>query len=123
MVPLPFDFSDPVVFCFDQWRRRVIAREHRWHSHVVAEHPELRDGHGEVETSIRTPEFVNLDATRPNTEVFYRTIEPPHPYAGYYCKVVVRYGPGNMAGGVTDGEVVTAFVTNKVRKGEQRKWP
>lgn len=122
-MPLPPDSSDPVVDCFDRWSRRVIAREHRWDSHIVAEHPEMLDDYGEVEATIRNPEFVNFDATRPQTDVFYRTIEPPHPYAGYYCKVVVRYGPGNVAGTITDGEVVTAFVTNKVRKGEQHKWP
>lgn len=93
-VPPPVDVSDPVVYCFDQWRRQAIAREHRWDSHAVTRHPELKGSYAEVEATIRRPDFGNLDATYPDTEVFYRTIEPPHPKAGYYCKVVVRFGPG-----------------------------
>jgi hypothetical protein len=117
------DLSTPAIYCPDPWGRLVIARQQRWDDHIAGGHPELINQYEAVETVIRVPDRVMHDATFGNRENFYRALAGPPRYAGKWLKVCIAYGPGNFFGTFQAGEVVTAYITSKIGKGERQKWP
>ena len=111
-----------VLACIDPFSRVVVARRDWWIAHVLDRHPEV-DGHeGAVQRTIEWPDVVTRDAEYPNGVNYYRMDALPG-YAGKYLKVAVGYDPDNSVGVVAVGEVVTAYPTRRVKKGEQHLWP
>ncbi|MCC6313919.1 MAG: hypothetical protein IT337_07880 [Thermomicrobiales bacterium] len=118
-----FDGSPPVIACTDRWGRVVVVREYRWDTHIVSRHPELEGQYKAVEMAIRHPDVVKHDATFATGEAFYRSLTEPQRYAGRYLKVCIAFSPGDRPDAYQTGEVITAYITSRIAKGERHKWP
>ena len=114
--------GDVILACVDPYSRVVVIRRDWWVTHVLDRHPEL-DGHAEpVQRTIEQPDVVTRDAIYPNGTNFYRMDALPS-HAGKYLKAVVGDDPNSFVGVVFVGEVVTAYPTRRVKRGEQQLWP
>ncbi len=112
-----------VVSAVDRWGRDMVAYLGRWESHVEQRHPELDEHFDAVDLALRDPEVITLDAVHPNRENFYRRGALPPPYDRLYLKVCMAMGGRSPRGLPTTGEVVTAYPTPRVGRGEAQKWP
>jgi len=81
--------------------------EDRW-KHVL-EHPEMRDQLHRMKEAIADPDEIRGSAHTPSIRLFYK-LSPHSPVSEKYMLVIVN---------VLDGEgfIVTAFFTDKVKKG------
>lgn len=118
----PLDPSPPLFEGIDPIGRRVVARLRRWDGHVRDKHPEVVDHHPAVRAAIEAPTFVTRDADHPERENFYRFGTLPG--VDRHClQVCVEFGPGDVSGNRSDGEVITAYPTRKLKRREVRIWP
>ncbi len=109
-----------VLRCVD-YRQEIMLTEQCWQDHILVQHPELEGYESAVEHALTAPEFVNNDATHPNRESHYCRSPLPANYVGVYVKVVVEYGAAD-AHSCYDGEVVTAYLVDRPKPRERRKW-
>lgn len=113
--------SPLIVFrCVDRFGREVVLHDHQWRYHVQ-QHPELVGQEAAVEGAITGAKRIRIDVTHPNRRCYYRPGALPAPHNRDYLKVVVRFGPPD-ARGVVRGEVVTAYATPTLKRGEAREW-
>jgi hypothetical protein len=98
-----------IADCFGQMVRLTDERL----AHIL-EHPEMRDLTAEVERTLREPQLVRRSRSDAAVRLFYefyaRTI-----VGGKWLCVVVKYGEN-------DAFVVTAYLTDKPKPGEDL-WP
>jgi hypothetical protein len=76
---------------------------------IQRKHPEIIGKESEVQQCLRTPSLVRRSTQDPLVYLFYIPL-PPH-----YLAVVVKRLNG-------DGFIITSYVTDKVKEGEQI-WP
>lgn len=115
--------EDIVLHCFDPVGREVIARLGRWEDHIERRHPEIDEHFDAVQQTIESPELITIDPIDARRENFYRRGALPAPYDRIYLKVCVAYGPGNVLGTFQVGEVITAYPTRKIGRGEAQREP
>ena len=89
----------------DRWGRAIVVTEDGW-SHIHAEHAEMQGQEGAV----------------PKRESYHQTGVLPEPYGRRYLKVCVRFAPPDETGAIV-GEVVTAYPTPDLTRGETQRWP
>ena len=82
-------------------------------AHIV-EHPEMGGMAGEIERVLRQPQFVRRSRTDESVRLFYEFYAQTIVGGKWLC-VVVKYGE-------SDAFVVTAYLTDKPKAGEDL-WP
>lgn len=110
-----------ILRCQDQWGRTIALTDERWHDHILVNHAEMLGGEQHIRQALTDPWMVMFDKQRKGVENFYRPFTLPQPYAQYYLKVVVRFHPKFLQLGY-QGEVLTAFPTDRAQLGETLKW-
>jgi len=110
-----------LLSCFDQWGREIVLSDSRWQDHILPDHAELNGNLNSIRQAIEAPTGINFDETAVNGENFYRLGALPAPYDRYFLKVCVRFVLLDV-GGPWRGEIVTAYATNKEKRGEAVKW-
>lgn len=92
----------------DPQGRTVELTQACYANHILIEHPDLADV-GEIEETVRKPEYIMQDVINVNRLIYYRTYQrrPQH----WLIKVVVE-----------DKEVVTAYRVKRVKQGEMILW-
>jgi hypothetical protein len=80
----------------------------------ILDHPEMIDLLDQVRETVAGPEHVVRSASDPTVELYYRFKRGTKVGDKWLC-VVVKYSPD-------DAFVVTAYLTDKVKKGEHL-WP
>jgi hypothetical protein len=103
--------------CNDRQGRAVVLTEECWYGKILVDHPDMEDQISGVEVTLRDPDGIRLDRTHLRREYFYRT-QAHARYSHLYAKVVVEYA-NSGAQGVQVGRVVTAYLTNDFKQGEQ----
>lgn len=119
----PRDPSDIVLYCFDPFKRNVVATLGHWERHIEGGHPEVDEHFEAAEATIRRPESLTLDAKHANRENFYRRGVLPPPYDKLNLKVCVAYGFADVFRTIELGQVITAYPTKAVGRGETQRWP
>jgi hypothetical protein len=95
----------------DQFGREVVLTDAAW-SHIRQRRPGMAGYESRVQAAVATPDVVTWDAEYDDRENFYRRAP-----GRLYLKVCVTYdADGN-------GTVITAYLTRRVKRGEQRRWP
>jgi len=94
-----------------QGRRIRLTHERLRH---ILEHPEMRRLERCIEETVRQPERVVQSQSDPDALLFYRLLRRSRVGMKWLC-VVVKYRPN-------DAFVLTAYLTDKPKKGVQR-WP
>lgn len=92
---------------------RVIRMTENRFAHIQ-EHPEMLGHEGQIASTLASPMAVRISASDPRVRLYYQQIAHPRLGKKLLC-VVVKV----LAG---DAFVVTAYVTDKVKRGEQI-WP
>ena len=111
---------DIVVACVDPLGRSIAARRRRWDEHVIARHPEIASHAEAVRATLTAPDFIVTDFDNPDGLNYYRFGVLPPPYSRLYLKVVVSFrGSGSPA----VGDVITAYSTGRIARGEVQQWP
>lgn len=118
----PLDPSPPIFEGVDPVGRRVVARSRRRDGHVRDKHSEVVHHRAAVREAIETPTFVARDADHPERENFHRFGALPG-FDRHHPKVCVEDGPTDSAGNRSDGEIITAYPTPKLKRREIRIWP
>ena len=119
----PHHPSDIVPSCFDPFGRNVVATLGRWEEHIEGGHPEVDEHFAAAQSTVEAPEIVTADAKNQTRENFYRRGVLPPPFDRLYLKVCVAYGPGRVLGAFLIGQVVTAYPTRTIGRGEAQRWP
>jgi hypothetical protein len=96
----------------DCFGRRVRLTDERL-AHIL-EHPEMRGVESEIELAVGKPKFVCLSRSDSNVRLFYDFCAQTMIGGKWLC-VVVKYAGA-------DAFVVTAYLTNKPKAGENL-WP
>jgi hypothetical protein len=112
--------SDALFSCVDPKGRLIAARRRRWEEHVRARHPEIAPHVAAVRATIEAPEFIVSDFDNPDGLNYYRFGVLPPPYDHLYLKVVVSFHAIDSA---VIGDVITAYPTGKIARGEVQQWP
>ena len=92
--------------------RSIRLTEERW-AHI-SEHPEMAEMKPALEQALMAPETVVQSAGDPEARLYYRFF-PQTRVGGKYLCVVVKLGD-------EDAFVVTAYLTDQVKKGKVL-WP
>ena len=112
--------ADTLLSCVDPLGRPVVARRQRWEEHIRARHPEIAPLVEVVRATLEAPDFIVSDFDNPDGLNYYRFGVLPPPYSRLYLKVVVSFrGIGSTA----VGDVITAYPTGKIARGEVQQWP
>lgn len=112
--------SDTLFSCADPLGRPIAARRRRWEEHIRARHPEIAP-HGEaVRATLEAPDFIVADFDNPDGLNYYRLAVLPSPYDRLYLKVVVSF---DRVGSTVIGDVITAYPTGQIARGEVQRWP
>lgn len=90
-------FSEPVELTEERWQ------------HIVTEHPEVREHQEKIPTVLADPEHVKRSKRDEQVMLYYRYFDTI--LDGKYLLVVVKKGAARSF-------VLTAYLTNSVRKGE-----
>jgi hypothetical protein len=85
----------------------VRLTQERWQH--IAEHPEMTGMQSAVEDTLRSPEVVVQSLSDARTRLYYRYYSRTMVSGKYACVVVIG-GPG-------DAFVVTAYLTDRIKKG------
>jgi hypothetical protein len=96
----------------DHEGRAIRLTEERWKH--ISEHPEMRGMREALEETMRAPEVVHESASDPAAHLYYRFYHRTMVGGKYLCAVV------KLA--KEDAFVVTAFLTDRVKKGRV-VWP
>ena len=87
----------------DRLGRTVVLTEVAW-AHIVDEHKDMTGRQDDVRRALERASVVRASEA-----------------AALFIRVVVRYRPDEATGWL--GEVVTAHLTKRKKKGEQHRWP
>ncbi|MBA3642877.1 MAG: hypothetical protein H0W59_02270 [Chloroflexia bacterium] len=112
-----------VLHCFDPLGREVVARLGQWKGHIEGRHPEVDEHFDSVQRAIERPEQITIDAINSNRENYYCRGALPAPYDRLFLKICVAYRPGNSLETYQTGEVITAYPTKRIGRGEAPRWP
>ena len=107
--------------CFDPTGREIVARLGQWVAHIEDRHPELDEHFGSVELTLTDPYRITEDTKHPDRLNYDRAAALPPPFRRLYLKVCV----GFRSSGRTShfGEVITAYPTGRIGRGEVQRWP
>jgi hypothetical protein len=110
-----------ILETLDRWDRQIILTEGCWENHILNRRPLLRGHLHAVEQVLRFPGRVTLDANDARRECFYGR-DSAIVEIDVILKVVVEFTYDGPAG---SGEIVTVIPMspNRVKSGEQHKWP
>jgi hypothetical protein len=111
-----------IVRCSDQWGRTIVLSGDRWSGKILLDHPEMIGNEDCIEKTLTEPYCVYFDKERKDVEVFYRPFVLPPPFQQSWLKVCVRFRAKFLGAG-NEGEVLTAFSTDRVHPDEEEKWP
>jgi len=107
-----------ILQCSDPSGRTVVLDESRWNDHILIQHPEL-DGYLQaIESTLTGPHVITLDARWEQGENYYRASALPAPYTRLYLKVCVHFDRDSFR----TGRVITAYLTDRIKSSEVRKW-
>ena len=93
----------------DVWRRSVRFTQERF-EHIESSHPEMLGQSVHIAETLKVPDFVIGSKTDESVELFYKLYSRTPVTTKYMCVVVKR--------GLNDEFVVTAYFTDRVKKGE-----
>ncbi len=116
----PHDANEIIFHAFDYAKREVFAYFGRWVLHIEARHPEVDEHFDAVKRALTDLYRVTLDATYRNRLNYYRPDALPAPYSRLYLKVCVAFSRSGLTGMI--GEVVTAYPTTRIGRGELQQW-
>jgi len=105
----------------DRWGRTIVLSEGAW-LHILAEHEEMQGQEDAVDATVTAPERVMGDVDVRERVSFYRAGTLPGRYRHWYVKVVVHFLPPDESG-IVVGEIVTAYATPALKRGEKQLWP
>ena len=105
----------------DRWGRTIVLSDEAW-SHILAEHAEMVGQESAVDMTVAAPERVMTDVDVPHRLSFYRTGVLPGRYRRWFLKVCAHFSPPDDAGNII-GEIVTAYPTPNLKRGETQLWP
>ena len=80
----------------------------------ILQHPEMREMAPQIERTLAAPQLVRRSRSDPAAQLFYRYYTQTMVGGKWLC-IVVKYG-------ATDAFVVTAYLTDKPKAGEEL-WP
>ena len=112
--------SDIVISCADPLAQSIVARRQRWEEHVRPRHPEVADQVKAVLATLEAPDYIVSDVDNPDGLNYYRFAVLPPPYHRLYLKVVVTF---QQFGSNVVGDVITAYPTGRIARGEVQRWP
>lgn len=110
-----------ILSCTDRWSRTVVLTDGAW-SHILIEHAEMDGQEGAIDATVTAPDYVMDDVEIPERVSFYRSGVLSGPYRTWFLKVCVHLLPPDDAGH-TVGEIVTAYPTPQIKRGETQRWP
>ena len=90
----------------DKFNRKITLSDERW-KHITETHPELIDKLDVLKKTLEEPELIKRSVYDEKVILIYKYYE--HIYNGKYMCVVVT---------LDNGLVVTAYITDKIKKGE-----
>ena len=94
----------------DRLGREIVLTDSGW-LHVLVGHPEMIGCEGDVRAAVGEADFINRDADHAHRENHYRVV------AGrVHLKVCVEYA-------ATPEVVITAHVSQRIKRRERRRWP
>ena len=96
----------------DNEGRQIRLTEERWRH--IAEHPEMTGMRAALEETLRTPEVVVQSLSEPGARLYYRFYQRTMVGGKYLCAAVIFQRD--------DAFIVTAYLTDRVKKGEIL-WP
>ncbi len=108
--------------CRDRWGRAIILTERCWTEHILLRRPYFKDHIERVRDTITDPAFVVRDVDYPGRENYYRPSSLPYPFGGVLIKVVVEF-QGHEGSSRPVGMVVTVYLTDRKKPGEEQIWP
>jgi hypothetical protein len=107
----------------DRWGRAIVLKEANWRFHILARRPYFNGYENAcIGDTIEKPDQVVYDVDYENRENFYRQSPLPPPYDRVFVKVIVEFTEEDD-GGTASGEVVTMYLTDRMKPGERQKWP
>jgi hypothetical protein len=83
-------------------------------------HPEIASHPDAVKWTIEAPDIIVSDFDNPDGLNYYRFGALPAPYDRLYLKVVVSF---RQTGPTIVGDLVTAYPTGRLARGEVQQWP
>ncbi len=112
-----------IVRAIDRWGRAIVLTEACWRFHILSRRPYFNGYENAcIKDTIEEPDHVVHDVDYENRENYYRRSPLPPPYDRVFLKVVVEFA-GDDEGGIASGEVVTIYLTDRLKPGEHQKWP
>ena len=112
--------SDVVISCADPLAHLIVAQRRRWDEHIRNRHPEVADQVEAIRATLEIPDYIVSDVDNPDGLNYYRFGVLPPPYHRLYVKVVVSF---QQIGSNVVGEVITAYPTRRIARGEVQRWP
>jgi len=104
----------------DPYGQPIAARKRRWEEHIRARHPEIASHVDAVRTTLETPDVIVSDFDNPDGLNYYRFGILPPPFDQLYLKVVVNF---YRIDSTVIGDVITAYPTGNIARGEVQQWP
>jgi hypothetical protein len=101
----------------DRLGREVICTTDS-HNHILGKHDVMADRLDAIRPAIEQPSYITRDADYPHRENYYRRT----PSGRRFIKVVVEYRPVPPQGTWTS-EVITAYLSRKIKRKEAQLWP
>jgi hypothetical protein len=98
----------------DRWGRDVTLTAART-EHILDRHTDMAPHLSLIANALAEPTLVTWDVADPHAENFYRQIG-----RRTYLKVCVKYRPSPEG---WQGEILTAHLTQRIKRQEQHRWP
>jgi hypothetical protein len=117
------EFEQPTEIVFsgaDPLGRRVVARRDRWEENLRVRHPEVALYEAAVRLTLEAPDYIVSDVDDLDGLNYYRFGVLPSPYDRLYLKVVVTFYRSEST---VIGQVITAYPTGRIARGEVKQWP
>jgi hypothetical protein len=105
----------------DRFGRRISLTYERWSGHILILHPEMKALEHLVRRAIIHPDLIAVDRDYPNREVFY-TLNVAGTLGNRHVKVCVEFRSKELEDKMTEGIVVTAYITRQMKRGETPIW-
>lgn len=93
----------------DKFGREIRLTEER-HRHIIEKHPEIRDQESKIKETLKKPEWVKRRVYSRDILLFYRYYKRT-PVTGKYLAVGVKLLN-------SEGFIVTAYFTDRVKRGD-----